>query len=328
MKVGVLLLDLMKIESFSGNEVDVADFIVSYLEGLGFDIEKQIVDGGRYNIIAKKGEPKVFLSAHMDTVEGSPEIREDSEKIYGRGACDTKGSIASMLIAGKNAIENGITDFGYLFTVGEEVALDGVKAFCAAGKELPFVVVGEPTSLKPINGHYGILVMKVISRGKSAHTSNPELGENAIEKIMDLNKKVLDGLDVFSESSLTLTNINGGVADNIVPDYVEAIYSMRISPKDGNNYVEQMKGILGDVAEIEVTLEIGSTTMDMPKKLEFLGAPEIVKYCSDLSFLKNGFVLGPGDIAYAHSTDEFVLKEELDRAVETYENILREMTLE
>lgn len=326
MNVNELLLKLIGIESFSGNEVGVANFIVNYLKMLNFEVEKQKVEGDRYNIIAKKGEPKVFLSAHMDTVRESLEIKEDSEKIYGRGACDTKGSIASMLIAGRNAVENGITNFGYLFTVGEEVALDGARTFSDSGKTLPFVIVGEPTSLSPINGHYGIFVFKIISRGKSAHTSNPELGENAIEKIINVHGKMINELNVFSKSSLTLAKINGGTADNVVPDYAEALYSIRISPEDGNDYEKELREIVGEVVEIEVIVDVNSIKIAMPEKLKFLGIPETVKYCTDLSFLKNGFVLGPGDIAYAHGSEEFVFKEELSRAVKIYEKILEKMS--
>ncbi len=326
MKVEELLLDLIKIESFSGNEAGVADFIVDYLGSLDFDIEKQNVEGDRYNIIASRGNPKIFLSAHMDTVSGGLEIKEDSEKIYGRGACDTKGSIASMLVAGKNAIEKGMTDFGYLFTVGEEDNLAGSKTFSMSNKKLPFVVVGEPTSLKPVNGHYGILIIKVISVGKSAHTSNPELGENAIEKIIKADRNILDNLEVSPESSLTITKINGGTADNIVPDYAEVIYSIRISPKDTIDYVNLIRKILNENnCKIDVLLKINSTEMDMPKKLKFLGVPETARYCTDLSFLKNGFVLGPGNIVNAHRDNEFILKKELNDAIEIYEKILRKL---
>jgi acetylornithine deacetylase len=144
---------------------------------------------------------------------------------------------------------------------------------------------------------------------------------------MTVHHKIVNELSIFPKSSLTIANIKGGTADNIVPDYAEAVYSMRISPGDENDYIGKIKKIIGDLGEMEVGTNVKPMEMEVPEKLKFLGSPEIVKYCTDLSFLDSGLVLGPGDITYAHSANEFVPKRELEQAVEIYEKILQKMSL-
>ena len=190
MDVKELLLELMKIESYTGSELEISLFLKSYLENMGFEVETQNVAENRNNLIAKIGNPKFYFLAHMDTVEGEVKVREDEEKIYGRGSCDTKGCIASMICAGEEALKQGVEDIGFIFTVGEEENMIGAKVLKESNKDIPYVIVGEPTGLTPINSQYGIFVFKIITRGISAHTSNPDKGENAIQKMMKLNEKI------------------------------------------------------------------------------------------------------------------------------------------
>ncbi len=324
-EVTSLLIELIKIDSISGLERKIADFICEYLYRLGFNIQKQQISENRYNIIAKIGTPKFYFNAHMDTVEPLLEIKEDKNYIYGRGACDTKSCIASMLIAGKKLINQNIKNFGYIFTVGEEVDFIGSKKIKELNLNTQFIIVGEPTELIPINGHYGILTFRLIFKGKSAHSSTPELGINAIEKAIKNIKKIIDKLNVQEESSLTLAKLNGGKADNIIPDKCEALFSMRISPKDKTDYLEEVRKIIKNNAIIEKELNIKPTYSKIPKELNFLGTGKTVKYCTDLSFLGKGLVLGPGSIKQAHGNNEFIKKEDLVKAIKLYERTGQEI---
>ncbi len=323
MNVNELLLELIKIPSISGNEKEISEFIKNYIEESGFDVEIQNVGGDRKNIVVKVGEPRLYFLAHMDTVPGEVEMKEEDGKIYGRGACDNKNCIASMLIAAKRAFDSGLSDFGLIFTVGEEDDFIGAKRIRESGIEIPFAVVGEPTGLTPIKAHYGINTFKLIARGKSVHSSDPQLGENAIQKLIQLNIEIGEKLNPEIKSPLTLAAISGGTADNVVPDCCEAIYSIRPAPGDNRNYSEEARKIVGDRAEVVETLNVPPTLNEIPDSLSFLGKGEEVKYCTELSFLKRGIVLGPGSIENAHTSSEHILVDELKNAVEVYFNIIK-----
>ncbi|HET9131211.1 MAG TPA: M20/M25/M40 family metallo-hydrolase, partial [Terriglobia bacterium] len=113
-----LARQLMAIPSVSGKEMEVGDFLASRLAALGYRVEKQEVDPGRFNVIAYAGKPRVLFCTHIDTVPLMLPVREDESFLYGRGACDTKGIIAAMLEAGDRLRKGGIQDFGYLLVVG------------------------------------------------------------------------------------------------------------------------------------------------------------------------------------------------------------------
>src|SRR5436190_19271729 len=122
-----LTKELIKIESISGNEANLVNFLANYLDKLGFDVELQEAEANRPNIYAKRGEPDVILSTHTDTVPPYVELREDDEHIYGRGACDTKGLMSAMLKASERLIAENVNDFGMLLLVGEENGSIGAK---------------------------------------------------------------------------------------------------------------------------------------------------------------------------------------------------------
>jgi len=309
MEVCNLLKELINIESFSDNELNICNFLYDLLSKEGFVVEKIPVDNNGYNIRVKVGNPKIYLAAHLDTVKPFIEFKETEDEIFGRGSCDTKSCVASMICAAIKCKSEGINDFGLVFTVGEENNFRGVKAM----EQLPFVVVGEPTDFKFINSHYGILVLKIISRGKKAHSSELQLGINAIDLLVDALKE-FRSIKIHKNSSVTVAKINGGIADNIVPDYAEAILSFRISPDDKSDYLESVRSIKN--IDVEKVLEIPSVFSPLPSWVSDTGI--IVKYCTELSYFKKGFVFGPGDIKFAHSDEEHIKKSDLRKAVDCY----------
>lgn len=320
-KVEKLLKELMLIPSPSGNEGVVGEFISNMLVKEGFEIEKNVVDDTRFNIIARIGDPKVYLSAHIDTVKTQLPYKETSTHILGRGSCDTKGSVASMIVAAIESKKQGLKNFGLIFTVGEEVDLIGARTIVKSGFNLPFVVVGEPTSLEIVNGHYGILIIKVSVKGKAAHSSMPEKGINAIDILVDLIKKTRT-LKLGKGTLMSVVQINGGIADNIIPSEANAILSFRVSPNDTTDYLAKVKLFSDKSTKVEVVQEVKAIYCKVPPELAFIKKIKTVKYLTELSFFKTGVVLGPGDIKYAHGLEEKVPRKELEKAVKIYERII------
>lgn len=323
--VNELLKKLISIPSISGDESALGKFLADSLEEQGFEVTRMPVDQDRINVFATIGQPKIVLQAHMDVVPPYIPADEDEEFIFGRGACDTKGSMASMITAAQNAKSKGISDFGLLFTVGEETDFAGAKAAHSLVEKLgAFLIVGEPTKLKPVTAHYGILVFSLVCTGKAAHSSEPALGENAIDTLISLLSRPAKNLRTNSESLMSIVKISGGKADNIIPDRAEAVFSFRISPNDSTDYAQELQTLVGDKGKVENVDRLPSVASNVPDSLKFLGEGESVKYCTELTFLKNGLVFGPGDIADAHTPTEKVKKRDLQSAVEIYERVMTE----
>lgn len=315
---------LILIPSLSGDENEVGNFITNLLIDNGFEVKKDIVDNNGFNIIATLGKPKVFLSAHMDTVAPFLDYKETKTEIFGRGACDTKNCIASMLTAGFKAKNDGLNNFGFIFTVGEETDFRGAKKIVKSGIKIPFVVVGEPTSLDIINSHYGILTLKLIAKGKAAHSSQPEKGINAIDILLESLEKIKK-IKFHPKTLASLTKISGGVASNIIPNKAEVLICIRNYPDDEKNYFEEFKKLLPNLL-IEEELKIDSVITKVPKELAFVKNIRSVKYGTELSLFKNGVVIGPGNIKFAHSEREKIGKKELNKAVEVYYRIIKNFT--
>src|SRR5260370_18093983 len=189
MNVFELTRALVDIESITGNEKNVGLFLSDYLDKLAsrFDglVERIEVEPHRYNVFALFGErPVVTLSTHMDTVPPFFPSREDEECIWGRAACDTKGIIASMITAVAALLENGGTNLGLLFVVGEERNSPGAFHAARHPRGPRFILNRYPTQNKLALGSKGALRYELVAHGKMAHSAYPELGESAIEKLL------------------------------------------------------------------------------------------------------------------------------------------------
>lgn len=321
MDVNSLLLDLIKIESFSSDEINVCNYIYNLLLENKFNVKKQFITKNSYNIIVKVGVPKIYFSAHMDTVKPFLKAYETKDKIYGRGACDTKSSVASMICAAISAKKNNYTNFGLIFTVDEEVSFSGVKAIIQKEK-IPFVIVGEPTSNKVVYGNNGVLVIKLQTFGKKAHSKEPEKGINAIDKMINLLKIIMNNRE-FLKYNLTIAKINAGIADNIIPDFCETILSYRLYPDEKIDVLKELKKIVKDQGKIIVDLDIPAVVTTIPKQLDFIKSDGVYKGGTELSFYKKGIILGPGTLDYAHKDNEQIKKSELNAAVDLYLKIIK-----
>src|SRR3984957_9950633 len=189
MNVFELTRALVDIESITGNEERVGDVLLAHVSEIaaqyGGQAELMPVETGRNNVLAWWGEPTVTLSTHMDTVPPFFPSREDEQHIWGRGACDTKVIIASMIFAVRDLLEAGHTNLALLFVVGEERNSAGALAAAKSPRGSKFLINGEPTENKLALGSKGALRLELVANGRMAHSAYPELGESAIEKLLD-----------------------------------------------------------------------------------------------------------------------------------------------
>jgi len=323
-----LLLELIKIPSLSGNEAQIGDFIINRLKGK-FKIQKQNL-GVNFNILASVGQPKILLSSHLDVVPGNPEIKKDSEFIHGRGACDTKSQVAAGILAAEKALENGLTNFGILFTVEEETDFTGAKK---VGEIIPdsvkLIIIGEPSNLDIISGQKGLLTIKASCKGKSAHGSMPEQGINAIEKLIDnlqkLKKIKFPKSKVLGENTINIGKISGGTKVNIVPDYAEAEIDIRASIPPAV-ILEKIKQELNIDIEIINFYEpiFSKQAKKIAKKLNL--NTRTVSYFTEAAFLNKKaetIVLGAGDIKDAHSEQEKVKISDFKKLIDIYYKLIR-----
>ena len=236
MNVFELTRALVDIESITDNEAAVAAYLEDYLAKLaahsGGQVERMEVEPGRFNILAAWGKPVVTLSTHMDTVPPFFPSREDAEFIWGRGSCDAKGIIASMVAAAEKLFGEGVKNFALLFVVGEERNSAGAAVAARAPRGSKYLVNGEPTENKLALASKGALRFELAARGKMAHSAYPELGDSAIEKLLDVLEKIrripMPQDPVLGGGRLNIGTINGGRAPNVVPDKARAELLIRL----------------------------------------------------------------------------------------------------
>ena len=318
----------MKIPSVSGNEKAVGDYLAKYLVGLGFRVDQQEVEDGRSNVIAYASEePNVFFSTHMDTVPPFIEPTEDEEKIYGRGSCDAKGIIASQIIAAERLRKEGETRIGLLYTVDEEEAGLGAKIANdhPIAEKCKYLINGEPTDNDLAIGSKGSLRMLLKTSGKAAHSAYPEMGDSAIEKIVEVLSDVLETDlpkdDYFGETTLNIGTIKGGLKTNVVPPSAEAGLHIR-TVCDLEPVVEVLETAIDGRAELE------TMSVSLPVKMLAVEGfdQKVVRFTTDIPHLTNWgtpLLLGPGSILDAHTSHEFVLKKDLEKAVDLYCDLAR-----
>jgi acetylornithine deacetylase len=320
MNVFDLTKRLISIPSISGDEMAVAEFLAEYLKPVGFEVELQQAADHRPNVYARRGNPEVVLSSHTDTVPPYFEFKEDDQFIYGRGACDAKGIIASMVKAAENLIEANVNDFGLLFVVGEEAGSPGARAANTIPNRSRYLINGEPTESKLALGSKGALRAVLKARGRAAHSAYPALGESAIDKLLDaldeLRRAQLPTNGALGSSTMNIGRIAGGVAANVIPPEAEAELMFRVVSE-----VSALKRIIeervGARAEIEYTFECDPVFTEAMEGFD----TAVVSFTTDIPLLTSWgkpLLFGPGSILDAHTAHERISKTELERAVDVY----------
>ncbi len=227
---------LIDIESITPNEFEIGNFLWEHLSEMAvrFDgrAERLPVESKRDNIFVCFGRPTVTLSTHMDTVPPFVPSREDGTHIWGRGACDTKGIIAAMIAAAERLLLEKRRDFGLLFVVGEERNSAGAIAAAQTPRGSRVLINGEPTENKLALGSKGALRYEIKAGGRMAHSAYPELGESAIEKLLDALGRIravpLPEDPLLGKSTLNIGRIEGGRAPNVIPDAASAEVFIRV----------------------------------------------------------------------------------------------------
>ena len=314
--------ELVDIESISGNEGQVGDFLCAELAKLGFYSEKLPIEGQRSNVWASWPEeprPALVFSTHMDTVPPHILSSEDDYRVYGRGSCDAKGIIAAQTSAAQRLRNEGIR-VGLLFLVGEERDSLGAKVANRQPRGAKFMVNGEPTENRVAIASKGSLRAEVVARGKMAHSAYPELGESAIDKLIQalarLRVMKLPTNPEVGPCTLNIGLIEGGRAPNVIPDHAKAQLLYRlVGPAD--ELRREIQQAVADLVEVNFTLEIPFM------KLHTLdGLPTMVAaFTTDIPALSawgQPLLLGPGSIHVAHTEREYVEKNQLTEAIELY----------
>jgi acetylornithine deacetylase len=208
---------LVDIDSTTGREGAVGRWLADYLRGRGLRVTEQAVADDRFNIIAVRegARPEVVFSTHIDCVPPFFPSRIENGRVYGRGACDAKGILAAQVAAADRLYRDGESRVGLLFVVGEERGSDGARAANDASPGSRFLVDGEPTDNRLGAATRGILRVKLRAAGRAAHSSFPELGESAIDKLIDalvdLRSISLPADDVLGRTHYTVGGGGGHV---------------------------------------------------------------------------------------------------------------------
>jgi len=320
-----LAAELLAIPSLSGGESAIVDYVSRWLVARDWNVTIQEVSKGRGNVWASRSGGGVTFSTHLDTVPPHIAPRLESDRLYGRGACDAKGIAAAMLAAAERLVKSGENRIDLLFVVGEEQGSDGARAANNLAATSRFLVNGEPTESRLASGAKGSLRVTVRTRGKEAHSAYPHLGESAIDPLLELLPTLRDlplpSDEVLGKTTVNVGVIKGGTGANIIPAQAEAEMMIRLVSD-----VEPMKKMIRDWAKGRAKVEFGS---HIPaQKFHIVEGFEVapVAYTSDIPLLPRWgtpLLFGPGSIHVAHTPDEFIDVNELRASVDAYERIAR-----
>ena len=328
----------------AGGEARVAERIGELCRAIGCEVLFEEVLPGRPNVIASLHRDDAYLTlvieGHTDTVGGtSAEPRMEGGRLFGRGACDTKGGIAAALHALEWLAAFDIRlNVHFVGTVDEEVGFAGVTHYVQNHPRADAAIVLEPTSLVPVVAHAGVLRGELRAEGRAAHSATPELGENAIAALVEAVPGIVawaeqrepNQHELCGRTSFSVTTIRGGSGINTIPSECVAEFDWRLHPSDDPEsaraaLVEQL--VESGVSLAPVSLADGGLDLDLNEPL--VSAAKAV--CGRVTGLRAGtdaskfaragtpaIVLGPGSLVQAHTADEWIEIEEIARAAELY----------
>lgn len=333
----------------------IVDWVKGYLQDHGAQVHVLPgPEGDRSNLFATFGDgsrPGYILSAHLDVVPaGEPEwkgdpflLRQDGERLIGRGACDMKGFVAAVLsMVPEFAALTLAAPIHIALSYDEEAGCKGVPHMLA---HLPVLcapacgaLIGEPTGLVPVLAHKGKAAMRLVSRGEPGHSSRPDLGKNAIHMMVpvlasaialakDLAAGAQDDRFQPSYSTLQIGTISGGQAVNIIPDRADTCIELRAIP---GQVPEHLLTPLAAIAKahglsVETLSNYPALGLDRGHPLAALvceisghAAQDAVSFGTEAGLFQAGgvpaIICGPGDMARAHRPEEFITQAELQAA--------------
>lgn len=315
-----LARQLIDIDSTTGKEGAVAAELAGYLRERGYTVLEQPLESERSNVIAAVGEPRVVFSTHFDCVPPFFPSRVEEGRLYGRGACDAKGILAAQVAAAERIRATGETRVGLVFVAGEERGSDGARAANLIASQSRFLINGEPTDNRLGSATRGVYRVRIITAGRAAHSGYPELGESAIEKLLDILLAVRAAPwpedACLGRTHYTVGLISGGVAPNVIPPAAEAELTFR-TVGDHAAIRDMLAAAIGDRAELRDVLHVPPVRLETRPGFE----TAVFSYTTDIPFLASWgtpLLLGPGSIHVAHTDQEHVRIAELDDAVDRY----------
>jgi acetylornithine deacetylase len=318
---------LVDIDSTTGREGECGRVLADYLRGRGFTVTEQPVDATRFNVLATLDAPVVTLSTHFDCVPPFFPSRLEGSRIVGRGSCDAKGILSAQVAAVERLRADGVRDVGMLFVVGEERGSDGAEvANAQASGTSRYLVNGEPTDNRLGVATRGVYRVKLQAHGRAAHSSYPELGESAIEKLIDVLTR-MRSLPWPADRDMGVTHYNiglisGGVAPNVTPAYAEAEILFRT--------VGETEAVRQVLKAVETAVAIEDVLEAAPVRLHTVPGFDTAafSYMTDIALLPRygrPLLYGPGSIFVAHTDDEYVEIAHLERAVADYVGLARRL---
>lgn len=347
-----------------GNEAEAAHYIGDLLSAHGFQVEYPVFSDNRLHVVAEKGltagYAPIVLSGHLDVVPLGEGVWKydpfsgviEGDKIYGRGASDMKGGVAAMICAAINSFRETkpLGGVRLLFTAGEELGCQGAvqlaKTITSPGKASA-IIIGEPTANFPAVGHKGGLYLNASAQGKTAHSSMPELGDNAIYKVARAIQKIEEmTVNVEPDPLLGLPTVNvgrmsGGMNINSVPDYAEFSIDIRSTGNIRHDEIlDQLRRELGPAIKLDILVDLPAvrTNEQDPfvelvnavcrSKVKGISGAKALPYLTDSSVLQQLYggaptiILGAGEPGQAHKTNEYCSIDKLKQAVAIYQEII------
>jgi len=337
---------LVDIDSTTGREAEAGRWLAAFLRDQRFTVTEQPVDDARFNVFAiapdphgpGRDRPSVVFSTHFDCVPPFFPSRIDGDRLYGRGSCDAKGILAAQICAADTLRREGDTRVGLLFVVGEERGSDGARAANLLNPANPanlenpenfenrYLIDGEPTDNRLGVATRGMLRLKLRANGRAAHSSYPELGESAIDKLIDalieLRQIALPSDSILGRTHYSIGLISGGVAPNVISPSAEAEVMFRIV-SDSATVRHALEPLEARVT-IEHVLEVPPVRLMTVPGFDAAVFP----FTTDIPYLSRWgqpLLFGPGSVHAAHTAEEFVSIADLHAAVGHYVTLAREL---
>lgn len=314
--------ELIDIDSTTGREQSAGAWLAARLERLGYRVDRQPVADGRFNVFARLADPAVVFSTHFDCVPPffPSEVRGDT--LFGRGACDAKGILAAQVAAAQQLRAGGERRTGLLFVVGEERGSDGAAVANRLSPGSAFLVNGEPTDNRVAKATRGVLRLRLTARGRAAHSSAPEQGESAIDKLIDTLIRMRGlrwpGDPELGDTFYTIGLIEGGVAPNVISPSASAEVMFRI--------VGSADDVLRAARALEPAVSIEEVLRVPMVRLQTIGGMPnaIFPFTTDVPLLDRWgtpLLYGPGSFLVAHTADERLAIAEMESAIAGYRQI-------
>ena len=322
---------LVDFDSTTKSERQVGDFLAAHLDALASrfsgHFERIPSAPGRDNLFLTFDSPVVTLSTHIDTVPPFFASREDPISIWGRGSCDAKGIAAAMIAAAESLLASGTRNLALLFVVGEERDSIGAKTMAASPRGSRFLINGEPTENQLVLGCKGALRYELIAHGKLAHSAYPELGHSAIHSLLDVLHSIrsipLPEDPLLGKTTLNVGVISGGRAPNVIADEARAEIMFRIV----GDTADLRRAVVASAARVEAREVLFTPAIRLTP---FDGLPTtVVAFTTDIPFFRGAwgqpFLIGPGSIHVAHTSEEHIPKKQLLEAVQIYSHMVKQL---